>query len=398
MLCMDCGKEIGEKAGLCEECLSKRPAELQPAETAADQAVQLPAAGHYGDAGFWYRLVAYLIDHSLVSIISTLVFIGLIVLGLAGGGVMILGLGGNEELMKKGFIAGLFVMLLTTLGAFIVVGWLYYALMESSRYRGTVGKIAMGLAVTDLNDQPVSFMRASGRYFGRIVSALIFCIGYIMAGFTKRKQALHDKIAGCYVVKAEEISSSRLAACIITALILIVATKSNLQSRSTDTSSMSSQTASLSQPTTTTVTPVSGAAADPAVSGGGNVVGTFKGARFQARKVVYSTKTNVLEFSSDDSFFPEKSVKLFLLKANYAEAGKFVRVDKDSSGLAPHVHVGHKTSERLVPSTEIYSSSSEYTMNLYFIEVNDTKVRGVIFLTLPKEDLEISGNFTAARE
>jgi uncharacterized RDD family membrane protein YckC len=82
----------------------------------------------------------------------------------------------------------------------IVALWLYYALMESSSKQATLGKLALGIVVTDLNGNRISFGRATGRYFGKIVSGMIFAIGYIMAGFTEKKQALHDMIASCLVV------------------------------------------------------------------------------------------------------------------------------------------------------------------------------------------------------
>jgi uncharacterized RDD family membrane protein YckC len=74
-------------------------------------------------------------------------------------------------------------------------------LMESSAKQATVGKMALGLVVTDLNGNRITFARATGRYFGKALSSLILHIGYLMAGFTPKKQALHDIIAECLVVK-----------------------------------------------------------------------------------------------------------------------------------------------------------------------------------------------------
>jgi uncharacterized RDD family membrane protein YckC len=72
--------------------------------------------------------------------------------------------------------------------------------MES--FKGaTVGKMAMGLKVTDMEGNQISFLRASYRYFGKFLSSMILLIGYIMAGFTEKKQALHDIMANCLVVK-----------------------------------------------------------------------------------------------------------------------------------------------------------------------------------------------------
>lgn len=82
------------------------------------------------------------------------------------------------------------------------IKWLYYALMESSSKQATIGKLALGLRVTDLNLHPIDFGRATGRYFGKIISGLLLLIGYIMAGITERKQALHDILAGTLVIRA----------------------------------------------------------------------------------------------------------------------------------------------------------------------------------------------------
>ena len=73
--------------------------------------------------------------------------------------------------------------------------------MESSVNQGTIGKMALNLKVTDLNGERISFGRATGRFFAKYISSITLLIGYIMAAFTERKQALHDMIAGTYVIK-----------------------------------------------------------------------------------------------------------------------------------------------------------------------------------------------------
>lgn len=83
----------------------------------------------------------------------------------------------------------------------VVVGWLYYALMESSSWQGTLGKKALGIVVTDYAGQRLGFGQATGRHFGKIVSSLILGIGFLMVAFTARKQGLHDMIAGTLVVR-----------------------------------------------------------------------------------------------------------------------------------------------------------------------------------------------------
>jgi uncharacterized RDD family membrane protein YckC len=81
------------------------------------------------------------------------------------------------------------------------VWWLYDALMTASPQQGTVGKMAFGLKVTDSQGQRISFARATGRHFAKYISMILCFIGFIMAGFTARKQALHDMIADTVVIK-----------------------------------------------------------------------------------------------------------------------------------------------------------------------------------------------------
>jgi uncharacterized RDD family membrane protein YckC len=81
------------------------------------------------------------------------------------------------------------------------VQWLYYAYLESGERQATWGKQALGLYVTDLSGNRVTFGRASGRFFAKFVTGMTMGIGYIMAGFTERRQALHDMIASCLVLR-----------------------------------------------------------------------------------------------------------------------------------------------------------------------------------------------------
>jgi uncharacterized RDD family membrane protein YckC len=88
-------------------------------------------------------------------------------------------------------------------GASVLAGWLYYAYFESSEWQGTVGKKVMNLMVTDLEGNRLTFGRASGRYFARYITKLIpLGIGFILAGITEKKQALHDMIASCLVLRS----------------------------------------------------------------------------------------------------------------------------------------------------------------------------------------------------
>jgi uncharacterized RDD family membrane protein YckC len=150
-----------------------------------------PAAAPFGGiryGGFWIRLVAAIIDGIIVQVVvMPLSFVAGGVSGFAGamGGISRDGLPILGGLI--GFVIGLF-------GA-----WLYEALMESSSRQATLGKMIFGMKVTDLYGNRISFGRATGRHFSKYLSGLTLFIGYIMAGFTERKQALHDMLAGTLV-------------------------------------------------------------------------------------------------------------------------------------------------------------------------------------------------------
>jgi uncharacterized RDD family membrane protein YckC len=82
----------------------------------------------------------------------------------------------------------------------LLIPWIYAAAMESSERQATLGKIAVGIKVTDMNGDRISFGKATGRHFAKFISAIILLIGYIMAAFDAKKQALHDKMAGTLVL------------------------------------------------------------------------------------------------------------------------------------------------------------------------------------------------------
>jgi uncharacterized RDD family membrane protein YckC len=82
----------------------------------------------------------------------------------------------------------------------IALGCVYYTVFEASIWQATPGKRILRLYVTDLNGQRITFGRAFVRNIARQISGFLF-IGYVMAGFTEKKQALHDLIAGCLVVR-----------------------------------------------------------------------------------------------------------------------------------------------------------------------------------------------------
>lgn len=127
-------------------------------------------------AGFWKRFFALIVDVIIIIIPSA--FISVPFLSSAPQG-------------DAGSLANVIVFM---------VGWMYYSNMESSKKQATLGKMLLGIKVTDVDGERIDFGKASGRHFGKIISGAIIWIGYIMAAFTEKKQALHDKMAGCLVI------------------------------------------------------------------------------------------------------------------------------------------------------------------------------------------------------
>jgi uncharacterized RDD family membrane protein YckC len=136
-----------------------------------------PLSVHTFYATLWRRFAAYVIDA---------VIIGFIV-----GAVTFFVIPATEAQME----AQLHQLLLCG-GA-----WLYFSLCESSRKQATPGKLVLGIKVVGPYGTRISFGRATARFFATALSNLTLGIGYVMAGFTPKKQALHDMISNCFVVK-----------------------------------------------------------------------------------------------------------------------------------------------------------------------------------------------------
>ncbi len=144
-------------------------------------------------AGFWRRFAAYILDTIIVVAV-------LVILHVATGLIFVCGPpeSATGEVAQAGFSCET-----TGIGSLVMLvgGWLYFVLMEISSRQATLGKMALGIVVTDADGNRLSFGRATGRYFGKIVSSLILMIGFIMIAFTSRKQGLHDIMAGCLVTR-----------------------------------------------------------------------------------------------------------------------------------------------------------------------------------------------------
>jgi uncharacterized RDD family membrane protein YckC len=195
MFCSRCGLRVDEGARFCQGCGQEAisPALPLPVQTSIPVYAPLPYAG------FWVRFVASLIDGLILGIPFLLVFL---ILFFLFGGFRLLARSVPGGPPNAAFIGLIFSWFFIAFAFGLVAQWLYFAGMESSARQATFGKAAMSLRVTGLEGQPLTFGHASGRFFSKLISGMIpFAIGYIMAAFTEKKQALHDMIAGTLVLR-----------------------------------------------------------------------------------------------------------------------------------------------------------------------------------------------------
>lgn len=197
MYCSKCGANVPDSATFCSTC--GQPTGVAATGTPQAAVMAAPAAAWVPAptvkyAGFWLRFVAFIIDAIVLGFIGfavTIPFMASIPLGTFMHG-------GPPRPEDWAPLVGMFGRLAL---ARFVINWLYYALLESSAWQATLGKKALGLEVTDLQGRRISFGRASGRFFAKILSTIILFIGFFMIGFTSRKQGLHDIIAGTLVLR-----------------------------------------------------------------------------------------------------------------------------------------------------------------------------------------------------
>lgn len=142
-------------------------------------------------AGFWIRLVAHIIDSIIVVVGGAF---AVFIMAFIGSALF----GGSEQFLSNGGVPG--SQLLSNL-VFFVIALVYFSVMESSSYQGTLGKRALSLKVVNTRQQQISYPQAVGRYFAESFLSPILLIGYLMIAFDGRKRGLHDRLAGTYVIQ-----------------------------------------------------------------------------------------------------------------------------------------------------------------------------------------------------
>lgn len=186
-LCPSCGEEMVSSAHYCHHC--GRPVQrLAPVEPIRKTEPRTTTRSTY--APIWRRFVAAAIDTATV---VTFVLPG--VLAFFWLAEIVTGWIGLEPDDSR-FFAGVGAVLLL-----LSADWIYNAYMNSSHRRATFGKQFMGLKVTGLDGEEIGFGQATGRYFAKYISTFPLFAGFFIAPFTRKKQALHDMVAGTVVVK-----------------------------------------------------------------------------------------------------------------------------------------------------------------------------------------------------
>jgi uncharacterized RDD family membrane protein YckC len=194
--CPGCGQAVGANAEACPKCGTRIPGFAEVLGGVGGRCLVDASGRRYLYAGFWPRFGGAIVD----SVILVGPMIGLAyVMSIPGGALIgyvasVLGPGSDAVAVLV-----VFWLICFPLSTFILQ-WLYFAAMESSKYQGTIGKRSVGIRVVDIKGRRITFLRATGRYAAKWLSSLILMIGWLMAGFTERKQALHDFVADTLVV------------------------------------------------------------------------------------------------------------------------------------------------------------------------------------------------------
>lgn len=207
MICPNCGRDNPANAYYCQACATPlMPAVQQPA--VPGYGYSPPPANypgyeptHYASIG--RRFLAALIDGIILGIP-----IGIISSVLSAMmAVRVIHRSSRDTTFNPGMAADAVGTFVAGFGMIMIISflltWAYFALMESSGWQGTVGKKVMGIQVTDLSGGKISVGRATARLAVKAFLSGWFLIGYIMAFFTRRKQALHDLIAGTLVLSRQ---------------------------------------------------------------------------------------------------------------------------------------------------------------------------------------------------
>lgn len=143
-------------------------------------------------ASLWRRVLAFVVDAAIVLLVAALLLQPFIDF-----------LGFRENAATRQHVFG--VVVLRTYGVWLLVtlvfSWLYYALQEASRAQATIGKRLFGIRVYSLREERISFLRASERFWSKLLSGLILGAGFLMVLSNSNRRALHDVLSKTQVLQ-----------------------------------------------------------------------------------------------------------------------------------------------------------------------------------------------------
>jgi len=203
MFCPKCGKETDALGKFCQWCGEDIVVVPATVDAAAPEEEECPDIGVY--AGLGRRLIAFVVDFVLILLFD---LVAAFVLGLTRGVqnlyFYLFQHAPVGSLTPEGTSMALYGSIIASYGILlIVIPWVYFAGFESSRSQATPGKLLMRIVVTDLEGNKPTFARVTLRHFAKIISTLVIFLGFLMIGLTRKRQGLHDKIAGCLVLLQE---------------------------------------------------------------------------------------------------------------------------------------------------------------------------------------------------
>jgi len=249
--CPQCGKQLAipeqyaGQRGRCNGCGSEIIVPLlqagPPPLNAAEPPVAAPPVAY---AGFWRRVLAYMIDMCVLSVPNFLVafFVVVPLMNYLNGVIASRIMPEYQVLVSGAAESGIYTTML------FLIAWPYFAAMEGSRLRATLGKMAVGISVVTTSGTRISVLRAIWRYFMKLFSGLLLSIGYFMVAFTSKKQGLHDKASRTLVIVTAPKPAlwARLAVVGVSVALLVVSSVVGvLAANAIDSTTTGKQTASV---------------------------------------------------------------------------------------------------------------------------------------------------------
>lgn len=407
MLCPKCGKEVGQKVKVCSECKPKGADNTESVDKDISQTDDSQikekefsdTENTFSDvpAGFWLRFFAVLGDSIIINILN-LIFIELIIASVFSFKFENIILNIVDIVSSRLTDTQVFVALIVTALATLLVTLIIYALLflifslfynslfESSKWQATPGKKLIGIYVTNAELKRQNLIQALKRNVFKIISLIPFGFGYMLAGLTEEKQALHDCLSKSYVFKDVTFDKTkRTYTCLgIVAIFLLWSFSQSTIKYSTNEGKLDFN----SYKSKKSIIGKSSIPDDSFIEAKG-FIGTE---RFDPNSA-YISEQGILTFREGREFFADKKISIFLFNKIEKLANKTIKINSKEFGN-PHVHISWKVPDKKLPKTVILTSN--YLLDLKFASIKGRKIKGRINLKAGGEkETSFKGEFEA---